>query len=131
MSNSKHYCARIICIVLTTSLTTFILPEFVILNEAVAQPPYLNVKTAKVSPDNSKNVSIFCKVGDGMISGGYSIGFSSVLSAFDTMVSSNHPIQLINQTGYFEGWEAGLVNRGNATAELTASTLCLDLTLSP
>ena len=110
---------------------TFILPEFVILNEAVAQPPYLNVKTANVSPDNSTNVSIFCKVGDGMISGGYSIGFSSILSAFDTMVSSNHPTQLINQTGYFEGWEAGLVNRGNATAKLTASTLCLDLKLSP
>ena len=102
-----------------------------IIDDAIAQAPYLNTKTDPVTMGNSTTASIFCNDGDGMISGGYSTGFSSVQSAFDTIVYSNHPIQEINQTGYFEGWEAGLVNRGNTTAEITAIVLCLNLTLTP
>jgi hypothetical protein len=100
------------------------------ISEVIAQAPYVNSKTAPVTMDNY-TTSVFCNDGDGMISGGYSIGFSSTQSAFDTMVSSNHPTQEINQTGYFEGWEAGLVNKGNTTAKITATVLCLNLTLTP
>jgi hypothetical protein len=99
--------------------------------DVMAQAPYLNAKTDPVTMGNNTTASVFCNDGDGMISGGYSTGFSSVQSAFDTIVYSNHPIQEINQTGYFEGWEAGLVNRGNTTAEITAIVLCLNLTLTP
>jgi hypothetical protein len=100
-------------------------------DDAVAQAPYLNMKTSPVTPDKSVNVAVFCKEGDGMISGGYSMGYSSVQSAFDIVIYSNRPTQQINQTGYFEGWEAGLVNGGNGTAEITATVLCLSLTLTP
>ena len=117
--------------VLIVSTTIAYMPLSTIINEAVAQAPYLNSKTAPVAIDNNTAASVFCNDGDGMISGGYSIGFSSVQSAFDTMVYSNHPTQEINQTGYFEGWEAGLVNKGNTTAEITAMVLCLNLTLTP
>jgi hypothetical protein len=99
--------------------------------DVMAQAPYLNAKTDPVTIGTNTTASVFCNDGDGMISGGYSTGFSSVQSAFDTIVYSNHPIQEINQTGYFEGWEAGLVNRGNTTAEITAIVLCLNLTLTP
>jgi hypothetical protein len=47
------------------------------------------------------------------------------------MLYSNHPIQQINKTGYFEGWQVGLVNKGNETVALSATTLCLDLRLTP
>ena len=104
---------------------------FIIINEAVAQTPYINSKKMPVEIGNYTKASVFCKDGDGMISGGFSMGFSSAQSAFDTMVYSNHPIQQINQTGYFEGWEAGLVNKGNTPAEITAIVLCLNLTLTP
>lgn len=102
-----------------------------IVNEAVAQTPYLNSKSIKVGMGDNSTASVFCNDGDGMMSGGYSTGFSSTQSAFDTMVYSNHPTQEINQTGYFEGWEAGLVNKGNMTAEITAMVFCLNLTLTP
>lgn len=102
-----------------------------IVNEAVAQTPYLNSKSIKVAMGDNSTPSVFCNDGDGMMSGGYSTGFSSTQSAFDTMVYSNHPTQEINQTGYFEGWEAGLVNKGNMTAEITAMVFCLNLTLTP
>lgn len=102
-----------------------------IVNEAVAQTPYLNSKSIKVAMGDNSTASVFCNDGDGMMSGGYSTGFSSTQSAFDTMVYSNHPTQEINQTGYFEGWEAGLVNKGNMTAEITAMVFCLNLTLTP
>ena len=75
-------------------------------------------------------MAVFCGEGDGMISGGYSMN-SSVQTAFDTVIYSNRPAQQINQSGYFEGWEAGLVNGGNGTAEITATVLCLNLTLTP
>jgi hypothetical protein len=101
------------------------------ISEVIAQAPYVNSKTAPVTMDNQTTTSVFCNDGDGMISGGYSTGFSSTQSAFDTMVFSNHPTQEINQTGYFEGWEAGLVNKGNTTAKITATVLCLNLTLTP
>jgi hypothetical protein len=100
-------------------------------SEAVAQAPYLNSKIAPVTTGNYTIVSVFCNEGDGLISGGYSLGFSSTQSAPDTMVYSNRPTQEINQTGYFEGWEAGLVNNGNAAAEIAATVLCLNLTLTP
>ncbi|GEM_PF-1965517 len=101
-----------------------------IINEALAQTPYLSSNTAPVPIGKNATASAFCNDGDGMISGGYSIGFLEGQSAFDTMLYSNHPIQEINQTGYFEGWEAGLVNKGNATAQITAIVLCLNLTLT-
>lgn len=100
------------------------------IDDAVAQAPYLNMKTSSVAPDKSVNVAVFCGEGDGMISGGYSMN-SSVQTAFDTVIYSNRPAQQINQSGYFEGWEAGLVNGGNGTAEITATVLCLNLTLTP
>jgi hypothetical protein len=99
--------------------------------EAVAQAPYLSMKTSPVTPDKSTNVAVFCKEGDGMISGGYTMNFSSVQAAFDTVIYANRPTQQINQTGYFEGWEAGLVNGGNEIAEITTTVLCLNLTLTP
>lgn len=97
----------------------------------MAQAPYVNSETAPVAIGNYTTTSVYCNDGDGMISGGYSTGFSSTQSAFDTLVYSNHPTQEINQTGYFEGWEAGLVNKGNTSAEITALVLCLNLTLTP
>jgi hypothetical protein len=118
-----------IVLVISTTIVCILLST--IINEAVAQAPYLNSKTAPVAMGNNSTASVFCNDGDGMISGGYSIGFSSAQTAFDTIVYSNHPTQEINQTGYFEGWEAGLVNKGNTTAEITAMVLCLNLTLTP
>ena len=94
-------------------------------------PPYLKTKTINVLPSNNATSRVFCGDGDGIISGGYSIGFHSISSPFDTMVYSNHPLQMINKTGYFEGWEAGLVNKGNEAVMLSATTLCLNLKLTP
>ena len=103
-----------------STITAYMLLFGAPVNEAVAQTPYLNSKITPVVIGNYSTASVFCNDGDGMISGGYSIGFSSTQSAFDTMVYSNHPTQEINQTGYFEGWEAGLANKGNTTAEIVA-----------
>lgn len=101
-------------------------------DDAKAQAPYLITKTEPVIKDNNATASALCNEGDGMISGGYTIGFSSEQSSpFDTIVYSNHPTQELNQTGYFEGWEAGLVNKGNTTAQITATVLCLNLTFTP
>src|SRR5205823_5984937 len=86
-------------------------------------PPYLKVMTVKVPPSNNVTSRVFCENGDGIISGGYSIGFHSINSPFNTMVYSNHPLQKINRTGYFEGWEAGLVNKGKE--KLTLSKLIM------
>jgi hypothetical protein len=94
-------------------------------------PPYLKVKTIQVPSSNNATGRVFCENGDGIISGGYSIGFHSKNSPFNTMMYSNHPLQKVNKTGYFEGWEAGLVNKGNETVTLTATTLCLNLKLTP
>jgi hypothetical protein len=94
-------------------------------------PPYLKVMTVKVPPSNNVTSTVFCENGDGIISGGYSIGFHSINSPFNTMIYSNHPLQKINRTGYFEGWEAGLVNKGNEAVTLAATTLCLNLKLTP
>jgi hypothetical protein len=118
-------------IVLITSTTIACILLSTTVNETAAQAPYLNSKTAQVATGDNATASVSCNDGDGMISGGYSIGFSSTQSAFDTIVNSNHPTQEINQTGYFEGWEAGLVNKGNTTAKITAMVLCLNLTLTP
>jgi hypothetical protein len=99
---------------------------------AIAQgPPYLKTNTIKVPPSSNATANAFCKDGDGIIQGGYSIGFHSINAAFNTMLYSNHPIQQINKTGYFEGWQVGLVNKGNETVALSATTLCLDLRLTP
>ncbi len=64
------------------------------------------------------------------VSGRYSIGFSTINDPFNTILYSNHPIQKVNTTGYFEGWEAGLVNKGAGMVTVTATTLCLNLTLT-
>ena len=100
-------------------------------NVVMGQAPYLSSKVTSVPMNRNATASVFCNDGDGMMSGGYSIIFSSRVSEFDTSVYSNHPTQVINQTGYFEGWEAGLVNRGNETAKISAYVLCLNLTLTP
>ena len=94
-------------------------------------PPYLKVKTIKVPLSTNATSRVFCEDGDGIISGGYSIGFHSINSPFNTMLYSNHPIQKINQTGYFEGWEAALVHKSDETVTLSATTLCLNLKLTP
>lgn len=118
-------------IVLFVSIAIGLMPLSNAIDYAIAQAPYLNTRTEPVSRDNNATAAASCNDGDGMISGGYSIGFSTVQSPFDTIVYSNHPTQEINQSGYFEGWEAGLVNKGNTTAQITAMVLCLNLTFTP
>lgn len=106
--------------------------NFMPIEDITAQgPPYLKTKTVKVQPFSNSTSRVFCEDGDGIISGGYSIGFHSINSAFNTMVYSNHPLQMINKTGYFEGWETGVVNKGNEAVTLSATTLCLNLKLTP
>jgi hypothetical protein len=94
-------------------------------------PPYLKTKTIQVPYSHNATSRVFCENGDGIISGGYSIGFHLTNSPFNTILYSNHPLQKVNRTGYFEGWEAGLVNKGNETVTLTSTTLCLNLKLTP
>ena len=113
------------------ALTVFLLVGIVSENIARAQAPYIRTKTAIVMPYDFESARTFCNDGDGIISGGYSIRFISVESIFDTMLYSNHPAQEVNETGYFEGWEAGIVNKGNETVGITATSLCLNLTLTP
>ena len=88
------------------------------------QAPYLETNT-------NNTAKAFCGDGDGIISGGYSLGFASLDAPFNTSIISNHPIQEANKTGYFEGWETALVNRGFEVATISATTLCLNLTLTP
>lgn len=95
------------------------------------QAPYLEINTAEVLPATNNTAKAFCNDGDGIISGGYSLRFDSLNAPFNTSIISNHPIQEVNETGYFEGWEAGLVNRGSETGIISATTLCLNLTLTP
>jgi hypothetical protein len=97
----------------------------------LGQAPYLERETVKLLPATNSTARAFCSGGDGIISGGYSLGFNSLDAPFNTSITSNHPIQEVNETGYFEGWETGLVNRGYETGSLSASTLCLNLTLTP
>jgi hypothetical protein len=101
------------------------------INEAAAQGPYLKTRTVNVPPSTNATARTYCENGDGIISGGYSLEFQSINSPFNTMIYSNHPSQKINKTGYFEGWEVGLVNRGIEKAGVSATTLCLNLTLTP
>ena len=96
-----------------------------------SQAPYISEKTEIVYPGHYSSASTFCNDGDGIISGGYSIDSAVGLAIFDTMLHSNHPVQEINKTGYFEGWQAGLLNKGNESTEITAVCLCLNLTLTP
>jgi hypothetical protein len=98
--------------------------------DIMAQGPYLRMKTVNVLPFNNATSKAFCENGDGIISGGYSIASSTINELFDTMLYSNHPIQKINTTGYFEGWEAGMANKGARMMTITATTLCLNLTLT-
>lgn len=97
----------------------------------LSQAPYLETETVKVLPSTNSTARAFCSGGDGIISGGYSLGFTSLDAPFNTSITSNRPIQEVNETGYFEGWETSLVNRGYETGILSASTLCLNLTLTP
>jgi hypothetical protein len=71
------------------------------------------------------HVCITLSTSYGIISGGYLIGFHSMNSPFNMMVHSNLPLQKINKTGYFKGWEAGLVNKGNEAVTLSATTFCI------
>jgi hypothetical protein len=100
-------------------------------NQATAQGPYIKTKTVKVPPSANSTARTYCEDGDGIISGGYSSEFSSIDLPFNTMIYSSHPIQKINKTGYYEGWEAGLINKGTEKVGVTATTLCLNLTLTP
>jgi hypothetical protein len=95
------------------------------------QAPYLETKTVNVLPATNNSAKAFCSDGDGLISGGYLLGFTSLDAPFNTSIISNHPVQEVNETGYFEGWETSLVNRGAEMGTLSASTLCLNLTLTP
>jgi hypothetical protein len=103
------------------------------LSKAIAQgsSTYTKIKTVKVLPAHNATATAFCNNGDGLLSGGYSIGFTSIKSAFDTMVYSNHPVYLKNATARFEGWQAGLINNGNQNATIAAMELCLNLTSTP
>jgi hypothetical protein len=98
---------------------------------AQASSTYTKVKTVKVLPAHNATATVFCNNGDGLLSGGYSIGFTSIKSAFNTMVYSDHPVYLKNATARFEGWQAGLINNGNQTATIAATQLCLNLTATP
>ena len=100
-------------------------------NNAAAQGPYLETKTIKVPPHTNSSANAYCEHGDGIITGGYSLEFPSINSPFNTMIYSNHPIQKINKTGYYEGWQAGLINKGDDKVGISATTLCLNLTLTP
>src|SRR5688572_11074616 len=100
-------------ITLAVLMTGFLSLDSMSLNMAQAQAPYIRTKTAIVVPYDNESAIASCNDGDGIISGGYSIRFISAESVFDTMIYSNHPAQELNETGYFEGWEAGIVNKGN------------------
>lgn len=126
---SRWIFSRRVAIVVVISLIFDTLFSMVT-NEAMAEAPYLSTDTTAVPSGANATASAFCKDGDGMISGGYSAGLTSNHSTFDIMVYSNHPIQEVNNTGYFEGWEAGLVNKGNKSTQITALVLCLNLTLT-
>jgi hypothetical protein len=118
-------------ITLAVLMTGFLSLDSMTLNMALAQAPYIKMKTAIVVPYDNESAIASCNDGDGIISGGYSIRFTSAESVFDTMIYSNHPAQELNETGYFEGWEAGIVNKGNETVGISAVSLCLNLTLTP
>lgn len=97
----------------------------------LGQAPYLETKIVKVLPASNNTAKAFCSGGDGIIAGGYSLGFTSLDAPFNTSITSSHPVQEVNETGYFEGWETSLVNRGYEAGTLSTSTLCLNLTLTP
>jgi hypothetical protein len=137
----SHYCSYkmkrehlrkyTLSITLAVLMTGFLSLDTMPVNMAQAQAPYIRMKTATVVPHDNATAMASCNDGDGIVSGGYSIGFISAESVFDTMLYSNHPAQELNETGYFEGWEAGIVNKGNETVEISAVSLCLNLTLTP
>jgi hypothetical protein len=119
-------------LIAATAVLSLVIIDTIPIKDITAQgPPYLKVKTIKVLLSTNATSRVFCEDGDGIISGGYSIEFHSINSPFNTMLYSNHPIQKINQTGNFEGWEAALVNKSNETVTLSATTLCLNLKLTP
>jgi hypothetical protein len=126
-----HYSKISIATIVAAVFALVILNFFPIKDITAQGPPYLKIKTIQVPSFKNATSRVFCESGDGIISGGYSIGFHSTNSPFNTILYSNHPLQKVNTTGYFEGWEAGLVNKGNETVMLTATTLCLTLKLTP
>jgi hypothetical protein len=130
--------AIIILVVVATALvmlasTSLYMLGVITLTKAAAQgsSTYTKIKIVKVLPAHNATATAFCNDGDGLLSGGYSIGFKSIKSAFNTMVYSNHPVHLKNATARFEGWQAGLINNGNETATIAATELCLNLTATP
>src|SRR6185437_16388 len=93
--------------------------------KAQGQQSYLKMKVIKVLPNTNATVSVFCKKGNDLLSGGYSIGFTSSKSAIYTKIYSSHPAYQKNATGIFEGWESGLINNGNETVTIKSIALCL------
>jgi hypothetical protein len=116
--------------ILICSIVTAFILAIAHLDDAIAQESsYIVTDSVKVNPSSNATAKAFCENGDGLVSSGYSIsGFTSVQSASDTMVYVNQPLRQKNTTAIFEGWEAGLLNNGNATVTITAQGLCLDLT---
>lgn len=139
-NSTYHICSKfpyeLVLTILLLALTSLALIGCISASIAEGQAPYshapyISEKTKIVYPGHYSSVLTFCNDGDGIISGGYSIDSAVELTIFDTMVHSNRPVQEINKTGYFEGWQAGLVNKGNESTEITAICLCLNLTLTP
>jgi hypothetical protein len=109
-----------------------IISHSVPINQAVAQQSsYLTSRITNVPVGSNASAIVFCKNGDNLLSGGYSIGFSSIRSAQHAVLYANHPLRYSNSSGIFEGWKSGLINNGNISATITAISLCLSSTTPP
>lgn len=90
---------------------------------------YFATEMAPVSADGNATAQAMCQSGDVLLTGGYTIGgFDSAQSVFNSVLFSNTALRTQNQTGAYEGWEAGLVNLGTAGLTITANAVCLDVT---
>jgi hypothetical protein len=90
---------------------------------------YLVSDTASVDANTDASAQAFCKNGDVLLTGGYSIGgFESASQLSDTVLYSNTPLRIQNATASHEGWEAGLGNLGTGERTVTANAVCLDVT---
>ena len=90
---------------------------------------YFVTDMAPVSANGNATAQALCQSGDVLLTGGYTIGgFDSAQSVFNSVLYSNTALRMQNQTGAYEGWEAGLVNLGTAELTITANSVCLDVT---
>lgn len=90
---------------------------------------YITSDTASVNANTVASAQAFCKNGDVLLTGGYSIGgFESTDQLSDTLLYSNTPLRIANATSSHEGWEAGLANNGEGQRMITANAVCLDVT---